>query len=279
MSQVLYDVAGPRTRARHRIYSVLAGLAVATVLAAMVWKLWAEGAITEEKWEFLADYDIVSQLAEGLLRTLQAAAVAIVLAIAFGAVFAAGQLSDRWWLRWPSIAVVQFFRAVPVLLLILYLFFAHSDKLGTFGALVLALTLYNGSVLAEIFRAGLLSVPKGQSEAAYAVGLRKTQVTTLILAPQAVRAMLPAIISQCVVALKDTALGYVIGANEIVDAGTQIFTSIAYDNPIPVAIMLAVVFIAINSALSWLAQRLEARQRRAGGPVARPTAVGVPPTV
>ncbi|MBA3309075.1 MAG: amino acid ABC transporter permease [Nocardioidaceae bacterium] len=265
MSQVLlYDIPGPRARARHRIYAVLGGLFVLAVLAAAGWKLWDAGAITGETWTFLNEPLIVEDLLGGLVRTFEAAALAIGLAIVFGAVFAAGRLSGHSVIRWPSTLVVQFFRATPVLLLILFLFFAYGSTLGAFGALVVALTLYNGSVLAEIFRAGLLAVPHGQSEAAYAVGLRKLQVTTLILAPQAVRTMLPAIISQCVVALKDTALGYVIGSGEIVYEAKQIFRSPLYNNPIPVAITLAVIFIIINYSLSKLAQYLERRLSRRG---------------
>ena len=83
-----------------------------------------------------------------------------------------------------------------------------------------ALTLYNGAVLAEVFRAGINAVPKGQSEAAYAIGMRKSQVMNIILLPQAVKIMIPAIISQCVVALKDTSLGYLIAAPGLTRVGT-----------------------------------------------------------
>jgi glutamate transport system permease protein len=136
--------------------------------------------------------------------------------------------------------------------------------------------LYNGSVLAEIFRAGILSVPRGQSEAAYAIGMRKGQVMRLILAPQAVRSMLPAIISQCVVALKDTALGFIIGAPGIVRDAERIYIAPQYNNPLAVGILLAAIFIVINYSLSRLAIWLESRLRREGRAVVRaePAAVG-----
>lgn len=262
MSTVLFDTPGPRTRMRHRGYTAVALVVLAVVAALALWQLWSKEQITPEQWEAFGEAQIIEGLFEGLLDTLAAAAVAIVLAVGFGAVFAAGRLSDRGWLRWPSRVVVEFFRAVPLLLLILVIFVGFGSTLGPFWSLVLGLMLYNGSVLAEIFRAGVQAVPRGQSEAAYAVGMTKSQVMVQILAPQALRSMLPAIISQCVVALKDTALGFVIGAGGIVDIGERIYISPLYDNPLAVGIVLAAVFIIINYSLSRLAVHLEGRMRR-----------------
>jgi glutamate transport system permease protein len=190
--------------------------------------------------------------------------VAIALALSFGALFAVGRLSRRAWVRWPAIAVIEFFRAVPLLLLILFLFLGFGDDIGRFWALALALMLYNGSVLAEIFRAGIQSVPRGQSEAAFALGLTRGQVLRTVLIPQAVRIMLPAIISQSVVALKDSALGLIIAYEELARAGRQIY--VFYGNPLAVGLVIAAIYVVINSALSRLAVAIEARQRpRAGG--------------
>jgi glutamate transport system permease protein len=263
-SSVLYDIPGPRARARHRVYAVVGSLAILALLGFVGWKLWQAGQITPENWTFLGEPDIVMSLVEGLGVTLSAAALAILLAIILGATLAAGKLSDHAILRWPSVAVVEFFRAVPVLLLILGLYLVYGDTIGSFMAVVIGLTLYNGSVLAEVFRAGILAVPKGQREAAYAVGLRKGQVLRLIQAPQAVSTMLPAIVSQCVVALKDTALGFAIGAPELIRAAKLIYTSIFYNNPIAVTLVLVVIYVAINYSISRLAQWLEARMRRQG---------------
>ena len=264
MSSVLFDVPGPKARNRHRLFTVVAALGLAALAGWVLWTLWQKEQITPDKWEAFTVPGIIKGLFDGLLETLAAAAVAIALAVIFGAVFASGRLSDHAVVRWPSIVVIEFFRAVPLLLLILFIFFAAGSPLGPFWALVIGLTLYNGSVLAEIFRAGILAVPRGQSEAAYAVGMRKSQVMRLVLAPQALRSMLPAIISQCVVALKDTALGYVIGAGGIVDVAERIYISPLHRNPFAVGIVLAAVFIVINYTLSRLAVYLEARLRREG---------------
>jgi glutamate transport system permease protein len=264
MTAVLFDVPGPRARRRHLIGTVVAGVALAALAGWVLWVLWDKEQITPEQWEPFLEPNIVELLYEGLIATLTAAAVAIALAVAFGALFAAGRLSDHAWLRWPSIVVIEFFRAVPLLLLIFFLFLGFGGPLGTFWALVLGLMLYNGSVLAEIFRAGILSVPRGQSEAGYAIGMRKSQVMRQILAPQAVRSMLPAIISQCVVALKDTALGFIIGAPGIVRDAERIYIAPQYNNPLAVGIVLAAIFIIINYSLSRLATYLESRMRREG---------------
>lgn len=264
MSTVLFDNPGPVTRARHRIYTVAALIVFVGLLGFALWQLWTKEQITPEKWEAFTEPHIIQALGEGLVSTLLAAALAISLAVAFGALFATGRLSDRGWVRWPSWLVVEFFRAVPLLLLILVIFFGFGSTLGSFWSLVIALMLYNGSVLAEIFRAGVQAVPKGQSEAAYAIGMTKSQVMVQILAPQALRSMLPAIVSQCVVALKDTALGFVIGSSGIVKVGGQIYISPIYNNPLAVGLVLAAVFIVINYSLSRLAVYLESRMRRQG---------------
>jgi glutamate transport system permease protein len=270
MSAVLFDVPGPKAQVRQRTYTVLGSVAMVALGAWVLWALWEQEQITPDKWAAFGRPLILGALAEALFETLLTAAVAILLAIAFGAVFAAGRLSDHSWVRVPCVVVVEFFRAVPLLLLILFIFIGFGGTLGVFWALVAGLMLYNGSVLAEIFRAGILAVPRGQSEAGFAIGLRKSQVMTLILAPQALRSMLPAIISQCVVALKDTALGFVIGAPGLVHTAERIYISPMYNNPLVVAIVVAAIFIVINYGLGRLAQWLESRMRRQGRTVVAP---------
>jgi glutamate transport system permease protein len=172
----------------------------------------------------------------------------------------------------PATIFVEFFRAVPLVLLILFVSGLVQTRfpdweIETKGlvALVIGLTLYNGSVLCEVFRAGINAVPRGQSEAAYAIGMRKHQVMNIVLVPQGVRFMLPAIISQCVVALKDTSLGFIILYPEFLRA---LRTVADYAGSFLVTYLLgALVYIAINSILSgvayWLEKRLSSRGRGA----------------
>ncbi|WP_234399275.1 amino acid ABC transporter permease [Psychromicrobium lacuslunae] len=135
--------------------------------------------------------------------------------------------------------------------------------ISPFTAVVVGLILYNGSVLAEVFRAGILAVPKGQSEAAYALGLRKTRVMTMILLPQAVRTMLPVIIAQLVVALKDTALGFIITYQELLYQINYLGSQISYQTSIiPAAIVGGAIYVGCCLILAGIAKYLESRMRR-----------------
>lgn len=257
---VLFDAPGPRTIARHRIYSVAAWVVLALAILLVVKRMNDEGELVYDKWEpFLTPDYVRVLLVDGLWQTVQAAVFAILGAVVFGLVFGIGKLSEHAWLRWPSWAVVEFFRAVPLLLLIIFIFFTYGtgDGIGSFWSLVLGLLLYNGSVLAEVFRAGINAVPKGQAEAAYAIGMRKSQVMITVLLPQAVKIMLPAIISQMVVALKDTSLGYAILAPGLTRIGKSIYGE--FGNQFQTVIVVASLYIAVNLLLTWLATWVQKR--------------------
>ncbi len=263
---VLYDVPGPRTRARNRLYGVASVLVLAALLAYVLWRFYDTGQFSARKWEIFQYKAVQQVLLSGLLNTLRAAAVAAVLALVLGALLAAARISDHAAVRGPATLLVEFFRAVPLVILIFFFYYATPQlglRLSTFWAVVLGLMLYNGSVLAEIFRAGLLAVPKGQREAAFALGMRKTQVVRLVLLPQAVRAMLPAIVSQLVVLLKDTALGFLITYRELLTEARQLASSPTFEFPtIPLALVVAAVYISMCLVLSWTATRLERRYGR-----------------
>lgn len=260
-ASVLFDAPGPRTVARHRVYSIVSVLALVALVAFMVWTLYAEGQLTYDLWEpFLTPKYLQFILVDGLLKTLQMAFFSIVLAVAIGLVLGIGKLSDRGWIRWPSWLVVEFFRAAPVLLLMVFAFYLLSigdGPLSPFWCVVIALTLYNGSVLAEVFRAGINAVPRGQSEAAYAIGMRKSQVMASVLLPQGVKIMLPSIISQMVVALKDTSLGYYILAPGLTAVGKPIY--LEFGNQVPTAIVITAIYVAVNLVLTWIATRVQKR--------------------
>jgi glutamate transport system permease protein len=275
MASVLFDEPGPRARVRHRIYTAVLLLAVVAGVAWFLLEMDEAGQFESRIWENLVATNVWDALGEALVFTLEAAAISIVTSLVLGFVLAAGRLSDHAWLRWPATVVVEFFRAVPLLLLMIFIFFwsqvnltALDQATNSLLAVVAGLTLYNGSVLAEVFRAGINAVPRGQSEAAYALGMRKTQVMVSVLTPQAVRFMLPAIISQCVVVLKDTSLGFVVVYPELVRTGRQIATFVG--SQLITWMLIALIFIAINSLLSLLATWLERRlsSRGVGGQAA-----------
>ncbi len=270
---VLYDAPGPKTRRRHAIWAVLGGLVVAAVLGLVVWKLDQEGQFSGAYWAPFRNWGVwQNTLLPGLRFTVQAAALAIALAIVFGILLCTARLSDHALVRIPGGILIEVFRACPLLLVILFFYLAFGKELGTLWPLVLGLMVYNGAVLAETFRAGINAVPRGEVEAGYSIGLSKSHVTRSILLPQAIRAMLPAIISQCVVALKDTSLGFIISYEELVRRGKGIYES--YYNIIPTALVLAAMFIVINYTLSRLATYVDGRLRRRGQRTVEPTDVG-----
>lgn len=275
MSNVLFDAPGPRARLRHRIYTVISALAILGMLYLAFRQLNSRGQFDYDLWEPFVTPRIVKVLAIGLGQTILAAVIAIGLSVICGLVFGVGKLSEHRALRWPSWLIVEFFRAVPLLMLIIATWYFLGAKVGSlaFWSLVVGLTLYNGAVLAEVFRAGINALPKGQAEAAYAIGMRKSQVMTIVLIPQAVKIMLPAIINQAVTALKDTSLGYAITAPGLVYAGKQVYGE--FRNILQTAIVMAIVFVIINLALAWIATYLE--RRLAGGKKLNLTAVGVMP--
>ncbi|MEV5856669.1 MULTISPECIES: amino acid ABC transporter permease [Streptomyces] len=268
----LYDIPGPVTRKRHLLYGIASTVLILALFGWIVYLLFDTDQFTAEKWTPFEYKGIQELLLRGLGNTLKAFAYAAVLSLVLGAVLAVGRLSEHRVLRWISTLLVEFFRAMPVLVMIFFIFVAL--KVQPLPALVAGLTLYNGSVLAEVFRTGINSVDRGQREAAYALGMRKTQVTTFVLAPQAVRAMLPTIISQLVVALKDTSLGYLITYEEFLHAGKLIASNLDYDLPfIPVVMVISPIYIGMCMLLSWFATWVARRQRR--NP--RTKAVGVAP--
>ncbi|MFH9552492.1 amino acid ABC transporter permease [Streptomyces sp. NBC_00377] len=274
MSSVLYDTPGPRAKRRNVVFSVV----FFVLLALLVWWMWQKmdekNQLTSALWKPFTESEAwTTYLLPGLANTLKAAALSMVIALPLGAVFGIARLSDHRWVRGLAGTVVEFFRSIPVLLLMLFAneFYARSTDVTSddrpFYAVVTGLVLYNASVLAEVVRAGILSLPKGQTEAAYAIGLRKGQTMSSILLPQAVTAMLPAIVSQLVVIVKDTALGGVmIGFTELLNSRGTLAAN--YANVVPSFIVVAAMFIVLNFILtsfaSWLERRLRRSKRSTG---------------
>ncbi|MGW0287138.1 amino acid ABC transporter permease [Streptomyces sp. NPDC003236] len=270
MSSVLYDAQGPRAKRRNVLYT--AGFLV--VLAAVAWWVYKalddKGQLDWVLWKpfFTGSEAYSTYIWPGLQNTLEAAALAMVIALPLGAVLGIARLSDHAWIRVPAAAVVEFFRAIPVLVLMIFglALFAQYTNISSndrpFYAVVTGLVLYNASVLAEIVRAGILALPKGQSEAAFAIGLRKNQVMRLILLPQSVTAMLPAIVSQLVVIVKDTAIGgAVLTFPELLSAANTM-SGYYGANIIACLTVVAVIYIVINFSLTSFASWLEGRLRR-----------------
>lgn len=283
-ASVLFDTSGPRARARARVGNVVSALAVLAGLGWVAYVLYTKGqfapslwqnALSAEAWQFY--------YLPGLQNTLRSALFATVGAVVFGIVFGVGRLSQIRAVRWFSGVVVEFFRAVPVLLMMIffYMFFSAQAQWiadRPFAAVVVALVLYNGSVIAELVRAGVGNLPKGQGEAGLSIGLTPGQTLRSVQLPQALVAMLPAMVSQLVVVLKDSALGQIILYPELLRSA-QILSS-KEQNPLQALVVVAIVFIVINWLLTVLAHRLARllSSRTAGTPI-EGTGIGNPAAV
>lgn len=267
---VLYDVPGPRARRRNLLWTLLFVVAI----AAVVW--WVMASLAEKnqlEWAKWAPFFTDARLWEtyilpALKNTVIAAALAMVIALPLGAFLGISRLSEHRWLRGAASTVVEFFRAIPVLILMLFADAAYSEftdispDVRPLYAVVTGLVLYNASVLAEVVRAGILSLPSGQTDAAKAIGMRKGQTMTYVLLPQAVTAMLPALVSQLVVIVKDTALGgAMLGFSELL-ASVRPMSANYGANTIACFTVVAVIFVALNFALTTFASWLEGRLRR-----------------
>jgi glutamate transport system permease protein len=268
---VLFDIPGPKARARIRIGTGIGSLLILALLALVLIRLGGNGQLEGQRWAVLFDSrtGVPQTLGRALVNTLQVAAVGMVLATVIGLLLAVGRLSEHRFVRWLAGTYIEFFRAIPLLVVIFALYFVlpkYGVRPTQFQALAGGLILYNSAVLAEIFRAGILSIDKGQSEAAYGIGMRKSQVMMLILLPQATRRMLPVLIAQLVVLLKDSSLGFIIGyfellrgARSLVEFFTPRFGS---EYTFQLYVAAGLIYIVINVLLSQLARYIEKRTRR-----------------
>jgi len=276
MTSVLYDAPGPATRRRELVGSVIGVLVLAALVGLAVWFAAGRGVFQADRWDVLYDPpknqtagDVWrSMLVRGLGATLRAAAVAAPLALALGLALALWRTTRFRLLRVPAVAVIELFRGLPVLLMML--FGLLTLRLDAFTAVVFGLTVYNMAIIAEILRAGLAALPKGQAEAAYAIGLTRSQALWTILLPQAVRTMLPSLIAQLVVLLKDSSLGFIIGYSELlrsVQTNSQYF-----GNRYFVALFLvgAAIYLLVNIFLSRVAIWVQRRLQRTGTTAAPP---------
>ncbi|MEO7060227.1 MAG: amino acid ABC transporter permease [Lapillicoccus sp.] len=288
---VLFDAPGPRARARHRIGALGGGLVIIAFVVFALVKLGEKGQLEGDKWKPFVGIIVngidgnvwVDYLLPGLVKTLEAAGISIVLATVFGVVFGLGRMSQLAPVRWFCAVVVELFRSVPVLVMMLaaFSYFAYNNiftsDLNALAAVVTGLTLYNGSVVAELLRSGVRSLPVGQSEAGLAIGLTRGQTLRQIQLPQAVTAMLPALVGQLVVVLKDTALGQIITYPELLNTYQQIGST--WSNIVPAMFVIALIFIAINYTLTVVAGRVERRLRRGGRTTIKPGGGGAQPVV
>ncbi|WP_035750165.1 amino acid ABC transporter permease [Arthrobacter sp. 35W] len=287
-ASVLFDAPGPRARRRILLTNIIGILVIVVLLYIVISGLAGKGQMTAEKWSSLFTANAwVNFLLPGLVNTLKAAALAIVFSVVIGLLLGIGRLSLNKPIRWVCSILVEFFRAVPVLLMMVFfnIFFSRTGLVpgsdAPFWSVVVGLVCYNGSVVAELVRSGVNNLPKGQREAGTAIGLTRGQSLRMIEIPQALTAMLPALIGQFVVILKDSALGYIISYNEFLFFARTFGSANA--NTLQALVVAAAVFIIINFALTKVAEfvsrRLGSRLGKAGDDEPPVVALGLPPMV
>lgn len=273
-TSVLFDAPGPRARRVSLIASIvsLAVIAAGVVLVVSILAAPREsggitlpGLLDPSRWDIFLDPEVWSSIGRGVTATLQAAALAAVGALALGVVLSLLRSSTKAAIRLPATWFIEFFRGMPVLLLMLFILLVAST--GAFWAVVIALILYNGTLIGEALRAGLVALPRGQREAALSVGMREFQSKILVEFPQAFRQMLPIIVAQLVVLLKDTSLGYIVGYNEIIRNNMNNLGSF-YGNRYMFSLFVVTlcIYLAINLTLSWFARWLSRRTASGGAP-------------
>lgn len=265
MSQatVLYDAPGPKARRRSLIISIVGTLALVGLLAWVVWTLGqpriaangneTPGSWDASRWDIVADPVFWETVARGAWNTIRAAAAAMVGAMLIGVLFAFGRLADSKLIRIPTTVILEFFRGMPVLLMMLFILLVAAS--GAFWAVVIALAVYNGAIIGEALRAGIVSLGKGQREAGLSIGLTPVRTRLLIEFPQAFTQMLPVIIAQMVVLLKDTSLGYIVAYPELARSVANMGNYYGNRYMLTLWIVGVSVYLVINLLVSWIGRR------------------------
>ncbi len=253
-----FDVPGPKQKRTINIVSVIGAVVFIGLIAYVIYRFQVTGQLDPKKWDPFTYSDIQLALLQGLWSTIRVALMSAVLTLAIGFIFGLAQLSRVKAVAGTATVLMELFRGVPVLLLIFIMFYIGAGNLSPYWSVVLGVAAYNGMVVAEIIRAGILSVPAGQQEAGKSIGLRSPQIMMLILLPQALRAMTPTLVSQMVVMLKDSALGYLVTYTDLLYVVNNIGRD--FNNLLPTFIVGAALYVGLNLCISGVAKLLEMRQ-------------------
>lgn len=261
LEDILFGDPRPQAQTVIRAVSVIAAAVLLLLAVGIVFRFHAAGQLDARFWELFAWSTTWAFLARGLLGTLASAAMAAVIALALGLVLLQGRLARPWLVRWSSVAVIEFLRGTPTLLLIYVCFLVLPQagvKLSTYWMLTLPISLSTAAVVAEVYRAGVLAVPRGQADAARGLGLTEAQVFFLVVFPQALRYIVPALVAQLVIVVKDTTFGYVVTYGELMQNAKVLIAN--YHALVPVYLVVAVLYCLVNYAISRASKRL-------GGPM------------
>lgn len=275
-TNVLFDLPGPKARSRHRLFAIVGAVVLLAILAWVLMRMADKGQLDPDKWLRVVSWDAWRYyFLPGLRSTLVAAALAIIISMGLALGLAMARMSDNVVLRWAATLFVEFFRGVPVLIMMLFAFYFlvmmgwFPNDVNPLIGTVTGLVAYNSSVLAEVIRNGVASLPAGQREAGLSIGLSPSQTRRMILVPQSLTAMMPSLVSQVIVITKDSALGYMILYPELVTSARRLGSWAGA--PFQAYVIAAVIFIVVNYGIDRFARWVETLQRRRGrsaGPIA-----------
>ena len=256
----LYEQPDEKTRKKITVVTVVSLLAIA-VFALYILKLFKDnGQFDGKYWSFFMRITTWKFIFEGLLGTIEASLLAGVMALSIGFVFMIMRISFYRPLNWAGAALTEFTRGVPTLLFI-YFFFLYVPKMGINLPSVLRVSLpvaiSASGMVSEVLRSGVNAVPKGQREAALSIGMRETKVFTKIIFPQAIRYVIPALVSDLVIVVKDTTFSYIVNFPDLMQNAKVLISN--YDALLSVYLMAAVIYVLINYLLNKISVTLANR--------------------
>ena len=262
---LLYEPPGPAARKRISVLTWFALTAFAVLTALVIRQFAVTGQLDARYWSFFARATTWRFLGEGLLTTLEAAVTGAGIAFALGFLMMRGKLRKNRPLRFISTVLIEFTRGVPTLLFIYFFFLVVPQtgwKLSAFWKITLPCAISACGVVAEALRSGVNAVPRGQTEAALSLGLTDTRLFYKVVFPQAIRFVIPSLIAELVIVLKDTTFAYIVTCADLMQNAKVLISN--YDAMLSVYLVVAVLYILINYLLNKLSDRLAAGSGRTG---------------
>ena len=263
--ELLYELPGPAARKRISILTWLAMAALVVLTALAIRQFAVTGQLDARYWSFFARATTWRFLGEGLLTTLEAAVTGAGIAFALGFLMMRGKLRKNRPLRFISTVLIEFTRGVPTLLFIYFFFLVVPQtgwKLSAFWKITLPCAISACGVVAEALRSGVNAVPRGQTEAALSLGLTDTRLFYKVVFPQAIRFVIPSLIAELVIVLKDTTFAYIVTCADLMQNAKVLISN--YDAMLSVYLVVAVLYILINYLLNRLSDRMAAGSGRTG---------------
>jgi His/Glu/Gln/Arg/opine family amino acid ABC transporter permease subunit len=255
--EALFENPDSRTRAFLRVGTIIGALVLLGVAAVVVLRFYRAGQFAPRYWNFFAWGTTWKFLLSGLVGTMASGAMAALIALTFGLVLMAGRLSRILPIRWIAVALIEFLRGVPSLLLIYFCFLVLPPlgiKMNSYWMVTLPIGLNTAAVVAEVYRSGVLAVPRGQTEAAASLALAEWQVFFDVVFPQAIRYVIPSLLAQLVIVIKDTTFGYVVTYGELMQNARVLVAN--YSSLVPVYLIVAMIYFGINYGLSKASRSL-----------------------